>query len=78
MQVAQQIYREDVEGGHITIFSELVAPASLTANWGRNSSPGLNHGSISWRERLEKLQVALPCFRSCPHARSRTGSSASI
>lgn len=28
MQVARQIYREDVEGGHLTLFSELVA-ASL-------------------------------------------------
>ena len=28
MEVARQIYREDVEGGHITIFSEMVA-ASL-------------------------------------------------
>jgi predicted HTH transcriptional regulator len=28
MEVARQIYREDVEGGHITVFREMVA-ASL-------------------------------------------------
>jgi len=49
MQVAQQIYREDVEGGHITIFSELVA-ASLAH---RELGPELIARAEPWLDFVE-------------------------
>jgi AcrR family transcriptional regulator len=49
MEVARQIYREDVEGGHITIFSELVA-ASLAH---RELGPELIVRSEPWVDFVE-------------------------
>lgn len=49
MRVAQQIYREDVEGGHITIFSELVA-ASLSH---RELGPELIARAEPWMDFVE-------------------------
>ena len=49
MEVARQIYREDVEGGHITIFSEMVA-ASLAH---RELGPELVARSEPWLDFVE-------------------------
>ena len=49
MQVARQIYREDVEGGHITIFSEMVA-ASLAH---RELGPELVARAEPWLDFVE-------------------------
>jgi len=49
MEVARHIYREDVEGGHITIFSELVA-ASLTH---RELGPELVARAEPWLDFVE-------------------------
>ena len=49
MQVARRIYREDVEGGHITIFSELVA-ASLAH---RELGPELIARAEPWLDFVE-------------------------
>jgi AcrR family transcriptional regulator len=49
MEVARQIYREDVEGGHITIFSEMVA-ASLAH---RELGPELIARSEPWLDFVE-------------------------
>jgi AcrR family transcriptional regulator len=49
MQVARRIYREDVEGGHITIFSELVA-ASLAH---RELGPELISRAEPWLDFVE-------------------------
>ena len=49
MAVARQIYREDVEGGHITIFTEMVA-ASLDH---RELAPELIARSEPWLEFVE-------------------------
>jgi AcrR family transcriptional regulator len=49
MEVARQIYREDVEGGHITIFSEMVA-ASLAH---RELGPELIARSGPWLDFVE-------------------------
>lgn len=53
MQVARQIYREDVEGGHITIFSEMVA-ASLAH---RELGPELIARSEPWLDFVEAAVV---------------------
>ena len=49
MEVARQIYREDVEGGHITIFSEMVA-ASLAH---RELGPELVARAEPWLDFVE-------------------------
>lgn len=49
MEVARQIYREDVEGGHITIFTEMVA-ASLAH---RELGPELIARSEPWIDFVE-------------------------
>lgn len=53
MQVARRIYREDVEGGHITIFSEMVA-ASLAH---RELGPELIARSEPWLDFVEAAVV---------------------
>ena len=66
MQVARQIYKEDVEGGHITIFTELIA-ASLAH---RELGPELIARAEPWLDFVEgairKAAGDSPLFQLLP------------
>ena len=66
MQVARQIYKEDVEGGHITIFTELIA-ASLAH---RELGPELIARADPWLDFVEgaikKAAGDSPLFQMLP------------
>ena len=66
ISLARQIYKEDVEGGHITIFTEMVA-ASLTH---RELAPELIARSEPWLDLVEraitKAGDEAPLFQMAP------------
>jgi AcrR family transcriptional regulator len=66
VEVANRIYREDVEGGHITIFTEMVA-ASLAH---RELAPELIARSEPWidfvQSAIEKVAGESPLFQLLP------------